>query len=210
MQVWENSWKIYGKFVAFILPFNSIRYAIYFLYILVMINVYKQIELQQMEWCSRDTIYKHIDRFVPVYIHRWKKTSKRYLSREDSLIYLAWLQATKQERWKAFCETAFDTIYMWDIPAYDLVIVWHYADGRQFDMIFYQWEELESINKINWLKSLLIKLRTRCYPPKDWTKQYIQVFDEKEIELFNIRKWKKRGNKYGSRMIIDGFGRKLK
>ena len=175
-----------------------------------MIFVYKQIELQEMEWCSRDTMYRNRHKFVPVYIRRGKVVGKRWLSREDSLIYMAWLKATKQERWIAFCENALKEVYTWEIPATDLVIIWHYSDGRQFDMIFYQWEEVEKINKINWLQSLINKLKTRCYPPKDRTKQYIQTFDEDRLELFNIRKWKKRWYAKWSRIIIDGFGRKYK
>lgn len=194
--------------IAFIVHFDTISYAIYFVKILEMPYAYKQVELQKMEWCSRDTMYRNMHKFVPIYIKRGGTISKRWLSREDSLIYMAWLNATRQQRWSAFCETAFDTIYTGEIPTDDLVIIWHYADGREFDMIFFQWEEVENINKITWLPTLLTKLRTKCYPPKDRTKQYIQTFNEDNLELFNIRKWKKRGYARGSRMIIDGFGRK--
>lgn len=169
---------------------------------------YKQVELQKMEWCSRDTMYKHIGRFVPIYIPHGKTTSKRYLSREDSLIYKAGLEATRPQRIKAFCEVAFDNEFTGEVPANGLVIIWHYDDGRLFDKIFFQWEEVEKINKISGLQSLLTKLRLNCYPPHDDTKHYIQEFGEREMEIFEIRKWKKRGYKSGSRIIIDGFGRK--
>ena len=171
--------------------------------------VYKQVELQKMEWCSKDTMYRHLDRFVPIYITRANgKISKRYLDREDSLIYRAWLEATRQKRIKSFCETAFEQEYEWEIPAVEMCIIAHYNDGRVFDKIYYQWEEVEKINRINWLQALLNKLTRECYPPFDFHKRYIQEFSDKETELFWISKWKKRWYKAGSRIIIDWFGRR--
>lgn len=171
---------------------------------------YKQIELQKMEWCSRDTLYNHIDRFVPIYIPRGKRTLKRFLTREDSLIYKAWLDATRPQRCSAFCRTAFDDEYTGEIPATILSIVAHYNDGRIFDKIYYNWEEVEKVHKIAGLRTILTQLRLKCFPPLDDTKKYIQAFGDKELELFNVslRKWKKRGYRKGSRIIIDWFGRK--
>lgn len=175
-----------------------------------MVIAYKQIELQKMEGCSRDTMYKHLDRFVPVYIPKGRRTSKRYLSREDSLIYKAWLEVTRQERCFAFCQTAFEEEFTWELPASTLVIIAHYNDGRVFDKIYYSGEEVEKINKIAWLQTILKKLKLKCYPPLDETKKYIQEFGDRELELFNVtlRKGRKRGYRKWSRIIIDGFGRK--
>lgn len=171
---------------------------------------YRQVDLQKMEWCSKDTIHKHIDRFIPIYFSRGGKMVKRYLSREDSLIYKAWLEATKSQRIKAFCEIAFEQEFTGEVPAMPLVILAHYNDGWRFDKIFFHGEEIEKVNQITWLQSLLNKLRIQCYPPFERNKRYMQVFEDYELDLFGVRKWKKRGYRAGSRIIIDGFGRRFR
>ena len=170
--------------------------------------IYKQVELQKMEWCSRDTIRYHLDKYVPIYVRRGNNVSKRYLSREDSMIYMAGFEATRPQRAKAFCEVAFDEEFTWELPAVDMCIIWHYDQWWIFDKIYYKWEEVTRVNKITGLQSLLTKLKRECYPPLDHSKHYIQTFGEREIELFWIYKWKKRGYRKGSRIIIDWFGRK--
>jgi len=169
---------------------------------------YKQVELQKMEWCSRDTLYKHLNKFVPIYINKWNKISKRYLSREDSLIYRAGLDVTREKRCKAFCEFAFDNEFTGEIPATALCIIAHYEDGWVYDKIIFQWEEVKDVRKITGLIKLIKQLAVKCYPPKDRTKYYIQEFDERDLELFNFEIKKKWRYRKKSTIIIDWFGKK--
>ena len=169
---------------------------------------YKQVELQKMEWCSRDTLYKHLDKFVPIYINKGKRVSKRYLSREDSLIFKAGLDVTRDKRCLAFCETAFDTEFTGEIPATALCIIAHYDDGRVYDKIIFQWNDVIKLNKITGLTKLLKQLTVKCYPPKDRAKYYIQEFDERDLELFNFEIKKKGRYRKKSHIMIDWFGKK--
>jgi len=173
-----------------------------------MLHAYKQVDVIKMEGTTKDCIRRHRDMYELITFKVWKRECIRYLSREDSRIYRAGLEATRNERRTAFCETAFEEVYndIQDILWYRLAIVAHYDDGRIFDEIYFNEEKVDNIKKVPWLQAILNQIQLQCYPPRDESRKYYQVFSDDDINLFHNESLRKSKNK--SRVIIDWFWRK--